>query len=85
MFGSASDGEVTAVNAVTLDIHQGEFVTLTGRSGSGKTTLLNLMAGLDRPSSGSIFFEGRDLATLPESDLWSCAGARSGSCSSPSA
>ena len=69
VFGSASDGEVTAVNAVTLDIHQGEFVTLTGRSGSGKTTLLNLMAGLDRPSSGSIFFEGRDLATLPESDL----------------
>ncbi len=60
---------VTAVNGVTLDIFPGEFLAVTGRSGSGKTTLLNLMAGLDRPTAGSVYFEGRDLATLSEAGL----------------
>ena len=57
------------MNAVTLDISPGEYLAVTGRSGSGKTTLLNLMAGLDRPTAGTVLFEGRDLATLPESGL----------------
>jgi ABC-type lipoprotein export system ATPase subunit len=60
---------VTAVKGVTLDVHSGEFLAITGRSGSGKTTLLNLMAGLDRPTSGSVMFQGNDLATLPEAGL----------------
>ncbi len=65
------DGEsaVTAVNDVTVSISPGEFVALVGRSGSGKTTLLNLLAGLDRPSSGQVWFEGRELSALPEREL----------------
>ena len=65
----AGEMTVTAVKGVTLDVHSGEFLAITGRSGSGKTTLLNLMAGLDRPTSGSVTFQGNDLATLSEADL----------------
>ena len=68
VFGSG-EMAVTAVNGVTLDVLLGEFLAVTGRSGSGKTTLLNLMAGLDRPTAGSVLFEGRDLTTLSEADL----------------
>ncbi len=60
---------VTAVSEVNLDIFPGEFLAVTGRSGSGKTTLLNLMAGLDQPTSGTVFFEGRELTALSESEL----------------
>ena len=59
---------VTAVNDANLTVNTGEFLTIMGRSGSGKTTLLNLMAGLDQPTSGTLMFEGRDLATLNEAD-----------------
>ena len=63
------DSAVKAVDGVTVSIAPGEFVALVGRSGSGKTTLLNLLAGLDRPSSGKVWFEGRDLSSLPEKEL----------------
>ncbi len=70
VFGAAGDGTgVMAVNSLNLDIFPGEFLSVTGRSGSGKTTLLNLMAGLDQPSSGSVLFEGRDLAAFSEAEL----------------
>lgn len=68
MFGSG-EAAVAAVNNVTVDVFPGEFLAVTGRSGSGKTTLLNLMAGLDQPTEGNVFFEGRDLASLSEGDL----------------
>ena len=68
VFGSG-EKLVTAVNGVGLEIFPREFLAITGRSGSGKTSLLNLMAGLDRPTAGSILFEGRELTTLPEADL----------------
>ena len=68
IFGSG-DQAVTAVDRVTISIGSGEFVAIVGRSGSGKTTLMHLMAGLDRPTSGQAMFEGRDLASLSESDL----------------
>jgi putative ABC transport system ATP-binding protein len=61
--------EVLAVDGVSLDVAQGEMLAVVGRSGSGKTTLLNLLAGLDRPTSGTVLFEGRDLADLGERDL----------------
>ncbi|MBI4219155.1 MAG: ABC transporter ATP-binding protein [Chloroflexi bacterium] len=61
--------EVKAVWKVDLDIEPGRFVALVGRSGSGKTTLLNLLAGLDRPTSGRVIFGGRDLADLGENEM----------------
>jgi putative ABC transport system ATP-binding protein len=60
---------VNALQDVSLSIEAGEFVALEGPSGSGKTTLLQLVGALDRPSSGRVFFEGQDLAQLPDSHL----------------
>lgn len=68
VFGSGTTG-VVAVNRVNLDIRPGETLAFIGRSGSGKTTLLNLLSGLDRPSSGQVYFQGRDLSTLSEGGL----------------
>ncbi len=63
------DNAVRAVDGVSVNIAPGEFVALVGRSGSGKTTLLNLLAGLDRPSEGKVWFEGRELSGLSEKEL----------------
>jgi len=60
---------IRAVDDVTLEIRAGEFVALLGSSGSGKSTLLNLMAGLDRPSGGAIFANGRNLSELSSLEL----------------
>jgi len=60
---------IRAVDDVTLEIRSGEFVALLGSSGSGKSTLLNLMAGLDRPTGGAIFANGRNLSELSSLDL----------------
>jgi putative ABC transport system ATP-binding protein len=60
---------IRAVDGISLDIHKGEFVALLGSSGSGKSTLLNLIAGLDRPTSGSILIHGRNLAELSSDEL----------------
>jgi putative ABC transport system ATP-binding protein len=60
---------IRAVDDITLEIRSGEFVALLGSSGSGKSTLLNLMAGLDRPSGGSIFANGRNLSELSSLEL----------------
>src|SRR5271165_2179574 len=60
---------IRAVDDVSLDVRAGEFVALLGSSGSGKSTLLNLMAGLDRPTGGAIFANGRNLSELSSLEL----------------
>jgi ABC-type lipoprotein export system ATPase subunit len=52
-----------------MEVHPGQFIAVVGRSGSGKTTLLNLMAGLDKATSGSVLLEGKDLADMGEKEL----------------
>ena len=61
--------DIPVLQNITLDIPEGEFLALMGPSGSGKTTLLNLIAGIDRPNSGSLIVAGTDIATLGESAL----------------
>jgi len=60
---------IRAVNEVSLMVPTGEFLALLGSSGSGKSTLLNLIAGLDRPSSGSVIAEGQDLSKMSSLEL----------------
>ncbi len=60
---------IRAVEDVTLGVRAGEFVALLGSSGSGKSTLLNLMAGLDRPTSGTILAQGRNLSEMNSLEL----------------
>lgn len=61
--------EICAVNDVSIQIARGEYVGIVGSSGSGKSTLLNLLAGLDRPSSGTIEFDGTNLGELSRRKL----------------
>ncbi|HYM60525.1 MAG TPA: ABC transporter ATP-binding protein [Thermoanaerobaculia bacterium] len=61
--------EVPVLNGISLAVPRGDFVALMGPSGSGKTTLLNLIAGIDRPTSGSIVVDGREISRLSESAL----------------
>jgi putative ABC transport system ATP-binding protein len=61
--------EITVLDGMDLQVPAAEFVALMGPSGSGKTTLLNLIAGIDRPTSGSVVVAGTDVARLSESDL----------------
>jgi putative spermidine/putrescine transport system ATP-binding protein len=58
-------GTAVAVDEVSLDVQQGEFVTILGPSGSGKTTVLTMIAGLNQPTAGSIHIGGRDVTALP--------------------
>jgi putative ABC transport system ATP-binding protein len=61
--------EITVLDGMDLQVPAAEFVALMGPSGSGKTTLLNLIAGIDRPTSGSVVVAGTDVARLSERDL----------------
>ena len=71
-------GEFVAINHLSIDIAQGEFVAVVGRSGSGKTTLLNLLAGIDRPTAGTVRVAGADLGSLSESGLAAWRGRNVG-------
>ena len=61
--------EVPALRSVDLTAHRGELVAVRGRSGSGKTTLLNLVGGLDRPTSGRILVDGKNVGEMSEAEL----------------
>jgi putative ABC transport system ATP-binding protein len=63
------DAVVRAVDKLSLEIARGEYVALLGASGSGKSTLLNLLAGLDRPTSGAIFANGQDISAMSGEEL----------------
>ena len=68
IFGSG-DTAVTALSAINLIVQEGDFLAVTGRSGSGKTTLLNLLSGLDRPTTGSVHFHGRDISRFGDQEM----------------
>lgn len=63
------EAEVRALSGVALNLYPGRLVALKGRSGSGKTTLINCIGGLDKPTSGRVIFEGKDLNTLSDAEL----------------
>ena len=61
--------EISALRGIDLTVMPGQFIAVVGRSGSGKTTLLNILAGLDKPTSGKVMFQDRDVAEMDENDL----------------
>ena len=65
----AGDTQVKALDGVDLGIEQGEFVAIVGTSGSGKSTLLHMLGGLDRPTSGSVTVDGKDIFALKDEAL----------------
>ena len=61
--------KVQALSNVTFSVEEGEFVAIMGESGSGKTTLLNILASLDRPTSGEVLLEGKNIVHLTEKEI----------------
>ena len=86
-FGGAS---VEALKNINFSVENGEYVAIMGESGSGKTTLLNILAGLDKPTSGQVLLDGKDLASIRESDRAAFrrdnlgSSFRNSTCSTPS-
>lgn len=68
VYGSG-DTEVRALDGVSMQVEQGEFVAVVGTSGSGKSTLLHMLGGLDRPTSGTVSVDGRDIFALRDEEL----------------
>ena len=69
MIYGSGDTEVRALDGVNLGVENGEFVAIVGTSGSGKSTLLHMLGGLDRPTSGSVTVDGKDIFSLKDEAL----------------
>ena len=63
------ENKVKAVDNVSFSVEKGEFVAIVGASGSGKSTLLHLLGGVDRPTSGKVYIDGKDIYTLDDDNL----------------
>ena len=61
--------QINALRGLDLTVNKGEFVSIMGPSGSGKSTLLNMLGGLDNPTKGDLFIDGRNISEMPESEL----------------
>ena len=62
-------GDLEVLSDISTDIYEGEVVVIIGPSGSGKSTFLNMIGGLDRPSAGTLFVDGKNLFTMSEKEL----------------
>ena len=68
-FYGSGDTQVKALDGVDLSVENGEFVAIVGQSGSGKSTLLHMLGGLDRPTSGAVLVDGKDIFSLKDEEL----------------
>ena len=68
-FYGSGDTQVKALDGVDLSVENGEFVDIVGTSGSGKSTLLHMLGGLDRPTSGAVLVDGKDIFSLKDEEL----------------
>jgi len=69
IYNKEASGEVVAVRNVSLEIHKGELIAIMGASGSGKSTLMNILGCLDKPTSGSLFFDEAEVSKLDDEEL----------------
>ena len=72
------DSEITILHGISLDINQGEFVSIVGPSGNGKSTLLNMITGIDRPTEGEIIVTGKPVHAMSENELAKWRGQQVG-------
>ena len=68
IYGS-DDNKVIALDNVSFNVDKGEFIAIVGASGSGKSTLLHLLGGVDKPTSGTVYIEGKDIYKLSDDNL----------------
>ena len=72
--------QVQALSNISFELESGEFVAIMGESGSGKTTLLNILAALDRPTSGQVLLNGKEITKIPEGQLAAFRREKPGFC-----
>ncbi len=72
------DGGVEPLQGVTFSVSRGDFVAVRGPSGCGKSTLLHILGAMERPTGGSVRFDGQELRSLHSDGLGACGGGRSG-------